>query len=533
MKKILKKIATVLIALALGSPALGQSNVKQSGNVTIGHVPWWVSSGVIGDSGSSADSKITSFGVTNNGGNGICVNSDHTTAAGWNSLCLGVQTDGPASISLQNYGTASPQNLNLSINGFTTSILPEVVSITSFGAVGNFNTDNTAAIQAAFDYAFSINRPVYVPCAPNVFYVSASINTHGVNFDGGGSCARILTDKNVSIFYTDLSEVQIYYGSYKNVTFIGNVSGTRTSNNGYEVRGGGNNMNLPQFIGITCLGTYRCLYNNATGGTDFWTIDKLRTANFVLDTDRAIEIQNGSGTGLSIVNSTMIIASYCIIFDGTGGAIVGDIVISSNQCNAAGGGGTAAIYFSPTASYRSNIQIVGNNWGDIPISINATNYIGLRMYGNGMIGNTFSGTAVSSGDFSLDTPQRNYGRFKNAIASTVSDLFLGFTMPSGVFDAVVVEVTASGLVQGIGTQLRTSRYTIAQNGNCGSITATQMDTFTAGVGSPFTFTTSLSTCTMNFTLNFPGGTTTNSSIQYSIKVTGGGSSLSGYDANML
>jgi hypothetical protein len=55
--------------------------------------------------------------VTNNGGAGICVSSDRQTAAGRNQLCFGASTAGPATISLQNYGTASPQNLQFVING--------------------------------------------------------------------------------------------------------------------------------------------------------------------------------------------------------------------------------------------------------------------------------------------------------------------------------------------------------------------------------------------------------------------------------
>lgn len=99
--------------------AFAQSGVavKQSGNVTPNQVPWWVTSGVIGGGVSSADSPVTSFGVTNNGGNGICIASDRITAVGRNLLCLGASTAGSATISLQNYGTASPQALCFIVNG--------------------------------------------------------------------------------------------------------------------------------------------------------------------------------------------------------------------------------------------------------------------------------------------------------------------------------------------------------------------------------------------------------------------------------
>lgn len=102
--------------LLLAGPAFAQS-VQQSGTVTAKHVAAWVTSGVIGDGGSSASSPITSIGVTNNGGSGICVNSALPTSPGYQALCLGSNTTGPATISLQNFGTATAQNLQFVING--------------------------------------------------------------------------------------------------------------------------------------------------------------------------------------------------------------------------------------------------------------------------------------------------------------------------------------------------------------------------------------------------------------------------------
>jgi hypothetical protein len=115
----LKKL--LLLAFFIATPALAQ-NVQQSGTVTRNHLPYWVSSGVIGDGGSSADSPISSIGVTNNGGAGFCVSSDRQSAVGRNQLCLGAQTNGPATISLQNSGTATAQNLNFVVNGVTVTI---------------------------------------------------------------------------------------------------------------------------------------------------------------------------------------------------------------------------------------------------------------------------------------------------------------------------------------------------------------------------------------------------------------------------
>ena len=116
----LKKLL-VSVALLAAVPAFAQS-VQQSGTVTRNHIPVWNTSGVISDGGSAADSPISSIGVTNPGGAGICVSSDRQTAAGRNQLCFGASTAGPATISLQNYGTATPQNLQFVINGTPVTI---------------------------------------------------------------------------------------------------------------------------------------------------------------------------------------------------------------------------------------------------------------------------------------------------------------------------------------------------------------------------------------------------------------------------
>lgn len=126
-----------LVLALLSSAALAQSGVavKQSGNVTPNTIPWWVTSGAIGGGVTSADSPISSFGVTNNGLQGFCVNSDRITAAGRNTLCLGVKTaGGPAQLTVQNYGNAAPLGFQFVINGST---------ITPAGGITNITVGNT------------------------------------------------------------------------------------------------------------------------------------------------------------------------------------------------------------------------------------------------------------------------------------------------------------------------------------------------------------------------------------------------------
>jgi hypothetical protein len=110
----MKRILAFVTAFFLALPALAQT-VQQSGTVTARHIPYWVTSGVIGDGGTASDSPITSLGVTGP----FCVSSDRLVAAGRNQLCFTAATSGPAVISLQNYGTAPAESLTFNINGST------------------------------------------------------------------------------------------------------------------------------------------------------------------------------------------------------------------------------------------------------------------------------------------------------------------------------------------------------------------------------------------------------------------------------
>lgn len=113
---------TIVATIVWCLPSFSQS-VQQSGAVVVNHVPAWITNGVIGDGGTASDSPITSLGVTNATVPGFCVNSGRATAAGRQRLCLGAPLNSAAQITLQNFGTATAQDLQFVING-TTITLP-------------------------------------------------------------------------------------------------------------------------------------------------------------------------------------------------------------------------------------------------------------------------------------------------------------------------------------------------------------------------------------------------------------------------
>lgn len=103
----------------LACPALaGAQNppVIQSGQVTPGHAPVWITNGIVGDGGTAAQGNLSSLGITASGPS-FCLNSDLTTAAGWQQFCFGVTTAGGAAISVQNFGTAPAQGVSWTVNG--------------------------------------------------------------------------------------------------------------------------------------------------------------------------------------------------------------------------------------------------------------------------------------------------------------------------------------------------------------------------------------------------------------------------------
>lgn len=121
---VMRKAILGLLAALLSTAAAAQS-VQQSGTVTRGHIPYWASNGIISDAGTSADSPITSIGVTGS----ICSNSARVSSGAWFNLCLGY-AGGIPTISVQNNGTATAQPLQFVVNGTTYPFPGSLANIT-------------------------------------------------------------------------------------------------------------------------------------------------------------------------------------------------------------------------------------------------------------------------------------------------------------------------------------------------------------------------------------------------------------------
>jgi hypothetical protein len=186
----------VAVIMALATPAMAQS-VQQFGTVTPNHIPSWVTGGVIKDGGSSADSPISSIGVTNNGGAGLCINSDRAAAPGRNQLCFSASTTGPALISIQNSGTAQPQGINFLINGVQSSFatIPVGAPLNHMVTFGSGNAFQDSGLVAS---AGTISTGIWGASAV------------GLGF-GGTNAA--LAPSNGGIFWSNATSGQILAGT--------------------------------------------------------------------------------------------------------------------------------------------------------------------------------------------------------------------------------------------------------------------------------------------------------------------------------
>jgi len=125
MRLVSQILLFILSFILFAQEAYAQSPVIQSGSVTQGHVPWWVTDGVIGDSGTANNNTITSMGATGQGPI-ICANSGPISSPR-NQVCIGSDSN---SGYLYFNTPINPPSLLVSINGAPTPFLTQQGSIT-------------------------------------------------------------------------------------------------------------------------------------------------------------------------------------------------------------------------------------------------------------------------------------------------------------------------------------------------------------------------------------------------------------------
>ena len=357
----MRKILALLAVLA-AFPA--QAQVLQSGTVTAGHAAMWAGNGLIKDAGTAANGFITSLGIVNNGGPGICTQSAATTSAGYNQLCLSASTSAAAVISLQNYGTATAQGLNFNINGTTYSFPGALSTITigttpvSGGSTGNclyVASPGVVGQQAcALSSITSLTGDV-TAVGPGV--AAATLATVNANVGTFGSATLVpvitvnakglITSVTTTTFGVTVGTTSITSGSnngilYNNAGILGNLS-TLASAVLVTSVGGVPSMSATLPTGLTIPGpTFSGTMTFPDAAT--WTTTGL---------SKAAALSVGSAT-LPSGGNISVSGQY---------QVNGTQIAASNLSNGTTGSGSVVLAASPTLSgtIAGNITLSGND----------------------------------------------------------------------------------------------------------------------------------------------------------------------------
>ena len=185
----MKRFIFWLALLCLPVDVSQAQSVQQSGSVTAGHAAMWATNGVIKDAGTAANGLLTSLGVTNNGGPGICVNSGPITGP-YNQTCISSATNGGSTFSSYAYGGATSPgfkfNVNGSLQGFPLVTLP--VSNNDFACFDG-TTGTLKDCGGNSGGATVTNHAVVIGTGNSFTFNGVGPGTSGLPLVGGGASA--------------------------------------------------------------------------------------------------------------------------------------------------------------------------------------------------------------------------------------------------------------------------------------------------------------------------------------------------------
>ena len=372
----------ILCAILFASTASAQS-IQQSGTITPNHVPVWVTNGVIGDGGTAFDSPLSSLGITSNTPTGICVSSGRSNAAGRQQLCLGAPLNSAATISLQNYGTATPQGLNIVINGtvypFTgggggSNVLLVGTSLVEFGVNRQILFNNNGILgevtggNSGVLVTGSSGDPVISPTLPNGINLSAATATsiNKVAFTAPATSATLtiangktLTSSNTLTFAgTDASTLNIGAGgtlgsnAFTSTAYLpltgGTISGTLAIGAGSAITSSGPGGALTAAAYAAYSGPYAPIASPTFTGTQTLTTALTTTLNGNTITTGTGTLTLGSatlniGAGGTLGSNAFTSTSYLPL---AGGTLAGQLITPRGSSGApAIGIGTAVLGF--------------------------------------------------------------------------------------------------------------------------------------------------------------------------------------------
>lgn len=350
MRKILLALAVMLAPL----DAYGQA-VQQSGTITPNHVPAWVTNGVVQDGGTASDSPISSLGVTNNGGNGICVSTGRSTAAGRQQLCLSASLGGAGTISLQNYGTAVAQNLRFLING-TEIIIPtgggSAVPTITLPLVNNdaICASGTTGILKDCGVAIAAGTQFGIPYYSTTAIISSTAaGTNGQVFLGQTGAAPAMMTLG-----GDVSSI-----SAAGLLTLQKVNGIPFAST-YGVHGVLIGQGTAQFNSVTTSNVGQCLLSQGASTDPIWSSCASGSGS-AGGSNTQVQFNNSTSLGGS-PNLTWVTPTLTI---GVAGTTTGQLALAP----AGSGSGTVTIQNpSTTVAYNFNLPTTGGSSGQALLS---------------------------------------------------------------------------------------------------------------------------------------------------------------------
>lgn len=260
----------LLLALLLAGPAEAQT-VRQTGNVTGGHLTCWSTTGVIQDCGTAANPVASSIGVLASGF-GICQQSGPSSGA-YNRVCLNA-TSTAGGIALTNVGGATG-GFTFTLNGVAQGIVTITLPTTTNGNVCFADTTGTLK-----------------DCAGGAFVTGpgSSTNTALVRWNGTGG--TVVQDSTILL---DGS------GNLTAVTSINKVAITAPASAATLTIA--NNKTLTASNTLTFTGTDGSSVAFGTGGTATFTSNNLSVFAATTSAQLAGVISDETGTAGSLVFS--------------------------------------------------------------------------------------------------------------------------------------------------------------------------------------------------------------------------------------
>jgi hypothetical protein len=446
----MKRILVFLAAISLATVTHAQS-VQQSGSVTPNTAAIWSGTGIIKGGVSATDSPLTTFGVTRDAADGICVSSARSSAAGRNQLCLQAATSGPGKISLQNYGTATAQDLQFVINGTAVTIPTggsAFVQATGTLVSGNFpkwsgtsglliDSGMTAATGTQYGLGY--------------YTASGAIGSTAAGTNGQLPVAQTSSAPLWKTLSGDVSTISaagaVTLGSVNGVTYPASysangvlyasstsaVSSTVTSNTGYCLLSQG--LSSAPIWAACASGSgsaggsdTQVQFNNSTslgGSANFTWVSPALTLGVAGTTTGQLALASSTATGTVTLQATGVSVAYNFNFPTGAG--------SSGQPLLSGGGGA-------TPNTFGTLGIAGGGTNCAVASGTCLDNIG-GFSSTGFMQRTGAGTYA----FNTTVPVSGGG---TALASGTSGGILGFTASGTIASSVAL--TQYGLVYGGG-----------------------------------------------------------------------------------